>query len=154
MMKLWLSTVIVLLGLFVTGAARAATCTISSISGVAFGGYNIFSAVPLDSVGSVTYRCDDVGVADTILIQLSRGNASSYASRTLLQGGYELGYNLYLDAARTTIWGDGSGGSSQYGPVNPPNATPTTVNVYGRIPAGQNARAGAYTDTVVVTFVF
>lgn len=153
-MKLWISTIVVLLGVVFAGSARAASCTISSISGVSFGGYNIFSAVPLDSVGSITYRCDDVGVADTILIQLSRGNASSYAPRTLLQGSYELDYNLYLDAARTTIWGDGTDGSSQYGPVNPPNATQTTVNVYGRIPAGQNARAGAYSDTVIVTFVF
>lgn len=139
---------------FVPCVAHAFVCSVVSVSAVAFGSYNVFDSNALDSTGAFTYRCDDVTLSDSIVIQLSRGNSSSFVPRTLVQGSYELNYNLYLDAGRSIVWGDGSSGTSQYGPVVPADGSNVSLNVYGRIDAGQNARTGSYSDTVVVTVVF
>lgn len=138
-----------------TAEARATSgCTISSVVGVAFGAYNPFDASPLDSAGSVSFSCSGVGPSDTIVIQLGRGSSSSFSPRTLRSGGETLGYNLFLDASRLSVWGDGSGGTSQYGPVTPPESSTTTVNIFGRISAGQNIPVGFYSDTLVVTLLY
>jgi spore coat protein U-like protein len=68
-------------------------------------------------------------------------------------GAERLLYNLYLDAARTIVWGDGTGGS-QTGPMVTTRGAggTTTAYVFGRIPAGQDVAAGVYGDTIRVTF--
>ncbi|MEP7124646.1 MAG: spore coat U domain-containing protein [Byssovorax sp.] len=140
--------------LAVTGARATTSCSFTTVVGVAFGTYDVFSTSPLDSTGSVTVLCTGVGPSDTIVIDMSRGNASSFGPRQMLRGGTALDYNLFLDAARTTVWGDGTSGTSHYGPTMPPSGVGLTVPIYGRIPARQNAAAGAYSDTLVVTIVF
>jgi len=81
-------------------------------------------------------------------------------------GANMLQYNLYLNAARTTVFGDGSGGTqtatcvtgiTAFGCVGSNPSGPgrrATLPFYGRIPAGQDAAAGLYSDTVQVTIVF
>jgi spore coat protein U-like protein len=137
-----------------TGACATSSCSFQTVVGVAFGSYDTFGGSPLDSAGSITFTCQNVGVADTIVIDLSRGNASGFFPRKMLRLGTAFLYNLYLDAARTVVWGDGTSGTSHYGPVNPPSGSPVTVSVYGRVPAGQNVAAGSYSDTIVATVLF
>lgn len=134
------------------GVARGAqiSCTISAV-GVSFGTYNVFSASPLDSTGSVSYACTGIKNPDRITIDLSRGGASTFARR-MLKGAETLSYNLHLDAGHATVWGDGTTGTSRYGPVPP--LSNDTLTIFGRIPAGQDASAGAYSDTVIVTINF
>jgi hypothetical protein len=83
-----------------------------------------------------------------------RGNAPSFTPHYMLKASEQLTYNLYLDAARTTIWGDNTGGSSHYGPINPPNNTNVNLTIYGRITAGQDVSAGLHTDSIVGTVNF
>jgi spore coat protein U-like protein len=142
------------LSLVLARAAYAATCSIGAIVGVAFGSYDVFSGSALDSAGSVTYRCDDVAALDTIMVQLSRGSSITFQPRTLIRGAHQLQYNLYLDPSRSTVWGDGSSGTGQYGPTLPPNGANVLLNIYGRMPSRQNVHVGAYSDTVVVSIVF
>jgi spore coat protein U-like protein len=66
-------------------------------------------------------------------------------------GANQLNYNLYTDSAWTIVWGDGSGISSIQSVAG--NST-TTLNVYGQIPAGQDAAVGNYTDTIIATVTF
>jgi spore coat protein U-like protein len=133
--------------------AAIGSCSFNSVSGVNFGAYDVFNNSHTDSTGSITYSC--LNLLSTITIDLSQGNASSYATRQMRQGAsFTLDYNLFLDANRTTIWGDGTGGSSRYGPIMPPLLTQVTVTVYGRIPARQNVRVGPYTDTITATINF
>ncbi len=135
-----------------TRAARGAiSCTISAV-GVNFGTYNVFSASPLDSTGSVTYTCTGVRPPDRITIDLSRGGAPTFNPRQMFKSAVTLNYNLYLDAARTTLWGDATSGTSHYGPVAP--TSNATITIYGRIPAGQDAGSGTYSATVVATINF
>lgn len=143
---------VVLAHAVVPGAAEAA-CTISATA-VSYGTYDVFAASPDDSVGTVTYRC---GNADhNISITLSAGGSGSYGARQLrpASGSDRLNYNLYMDAARSSVWGDGTGGTTYYFIGNPPNNTNVNLSVYGRIPAGQDVSIGSYTDTVIVTINF
>jgi spore coat protein U-like protein len=127
-----------------------AECTISATA-VSFGTYNVFSAAPLDSTGTVTFRC---GNENNITIYLNRGGAATFDPRRMLKGSEALNYNLYRDAARTTIWGDGTAGTQIYTNANPPNNQHVTVTIFGRIPAGQDVSAGSYSNIITATINF
>ncbi len=127
-------------------------CVFDTTIGVSFGAYRSFDPTPNDSTGSITYTCTNQG--SLITIDLSKGSAPTYVPRQMQKGADTLNYNLYLDAARTSIWGDGSGGSLLYGPLVPPSGTAVTVTVYGRVFERQNIRIGSYTDTITITINF
>jgi spore coat protein U-like protein len=56
----------------------------------------------------------------------------------MVRAGVEaLTYNLYLDAGATQIWGDGTGGTQQYGPINPLNNQNINVTIFGRFRPGK-----------------
>jgi spore coat protein U-like protein len=124
-----------------------ASCSLSAAS-ISFGNYDVFSPNHLDSIGQLVFRCapNDNNVA----ISLSRGGSPSFSPRRLVNVGSFINYNLYLDAARSVVWGDGSGGTQTYFISNPkPNNADIAVPVYGRISAGQSAAAfGNYSDTI------
>lgn len=90
--------------------------------------------------------CDAV-VAFTV--SLSTGSSGTYSQRRMTSGTAFLGYNLYVSALRTIVWGDGI-----------TTGTVSTVDnnvdlpVYGRIPGLQNVPPGAYSDTIIVTVTF
>jgi spore coat protein U domain-containing protein, fimbrial subunit CupE1/2/3/6 len=127
-----------------------ASCTIST-TGVSFGTYDVFASAPLDSTGSVTYRCSDTG---PITVFLGKGGAATFNPRRMLKVSEALTYNLYLDASRTTIWGDGTGGSQAYSNSSPVKNQNITVTIYGRVPAGQDVTAGSYSNTITATINF
>ena len=137
--------------LWVPDLAQAA-CSLSSAA-IAFGNYDPTIATPLDTAGSVVYRC--AASDHNITITLSRGGGASFAGRRMVNGAVQLFYNLYLDAARTAIWGDGTGGTQAYTIANPqPNNQDISVPMFGRITAGQNVTVGNYSDTITVTLTF
>ncbi len=125
--------------------AWAATCDVSA-DGVSFGNYDIFSEQSLDGAGSISVTCD---VSATYSIALSPGGGS-YGARRMSFGPQTLDYNLYDNATRSVIWGDGSAGTA----VVSNTAMVATHTVYGRIPARQNVHVGNYTDSITVTLTF
>jgi spore coat protein U-like protein len=132
-------------------APPSAACTISTTS-VIFGSYNVFNGTPLDSTGTVTYQCNPQ--TQSITISLSKGQSSTYTPRRMNQGAEVLTYDLYTNAGRTSIWGDGTGGTSVYTDGNPPKNANVNVTIYGRVPAAQDVSAGSYSDTVSATINF
>lgn len=122
--------------------AAAVTCSVSP-QGVSFGSYDTLSSTALDGTGNINVSCD---ASASFSVSLSTGNSGTFDARHLTAGTDILTYNLYTDAARTIIWGDGVAASNV-------SATGTSVDlpVYGRIPARQNVPANAYTDTITVT---
>jgi spore coat protein U-like protein len=127
-----------------------ANCAFTSITGVSFGIYDVFSAIPNNNgVGSITVNCR--GGTSSFVMSLSSGLSNSYISRIMMNGANSLNYNLYTNAGRTLVWGDGSGGSLTLTGLG--NGK-TTLNVFGQIPPGQNAKVGIYTDNIVVTVNF
>jgi spore coat protein U-like protein len=85
---------------------------------------------------------------------MTPGSSNTFNSREMRRGVDVLQYNLYRDASRTVIWGNLSGGTSVYYDYGLANNRDTTVTVYGRIPAGQDVSAGAYSDTVTIEIWF
>ena len=130
--------------------ASAALCFIGT-TGVSFGSYSVFTTTPLDSTGSVSIFC--IGDA-SVTVALDRGGAPSFNPRRMLQGTEALNYNLYLDAARTKIWGDGTGGSQVYVNTDVPNLRTVPVTIFGRIPAQQDVSAGSYSNSITATINF
>jgi spore coat protein U-like protein len=130
-------------------AARAQTCTVLDVTGVAFGAYDPIGAnavAPRDSTGQIRYRCRRAAPQ----VSLSAGAAGSYGPRQMRLGSLGLSYNLYRDAARTQIWGDGTAGTFTV----PGQSGTRTLVIYGRIFPGQAAAAGSYADTIVATLNF
>ena len=143
------ATVIVALLSTAPAAAQGGnTCTISTTS-VAFGTYDVFGSGDVNSTGSVTINCGSA-VRD-LTVTLSTGASGTYASRTMVKSGEALAYNLYRDAACTSVWGDGTAGTQTYFNADPPNNTNVVLTIYGRIPALQDVSAGGYSDTIVAT---
>ena len=133
------------------GLARA-SCSLGGAA-VAFGSYDALSPLPFDTIGSMVFQCNQKD--HNVMITLSKGNSSSYATRRMVNGSQLLFYNLYRDAGWTIVWGDGSGGSQAYIINNPqPNNRDITLPIFGRIPPGQNVNVGTYTDTITVTLTY
>ena len=128
-----------------------AACTVSA-TGVSFGTYNVFAPAPTDSTGSITYDCAPSD--KNLQITLSAGNSGTFAPRGLRNGTDQLAYNLFRDAALTSVWGDGTGGSSVFFKTNPHPVKPVVLTVYGRIPPLQDVSTGSYVDTIIVTANF
>lgn len=149
------------LGVLASGSAHALDCTFFT-SGVAFGVYDGALTTPTDSTGNATLRCTHIGggaVKTSYTIALSRGASGSFVQRQLRAGNSVLNYNLFTDATRTRVWGDGSAGSAIVAGtllVNPGNfvINEAAHPIYGRIPAQQSADSGNYADQILVTLTF
>lgn len=134
------------LALLAPAMARAA-CTVTATP-VAFGAYPPFSASPTNSTGTLMLHC---APAADVVIALSTGGSGSYASRRMGNGGFHLNYQLYSNAARTTVWGDGTAGTVTVSERVTGNHSNT---IYGRIPALQGVPPGSYVDTITVTVTY
>jgi spore coat protein U-like protein len=144
-----LPKIVLLLGLGLPLEALAA-CQFTSLSDVNFGAYNVFARSPNnDGVGSLRIKCQGGGKSSTVM--LSSGQSQSFAPRTLRSGAHSLNYNLYTNASRTIVWGDGTAGTHTMSAGK--NAS-TALDVFGSIPEGQDPPVGNYSDNIVVTVNF
>lgn len=141
--------------------APLCSCSVSATP-VAFGAFNPLSSIARNGVGSVTMNCRaPLGLLVPYNLRLTAGSSNSYANRTMTSstvGSGPMFYNLYTDAAYTSVWGDGTGGTSIISSSFALALVSTfsiTYNVHGRINAGQNTLVpGIYTDTVTVTLTY
>lgn len=135
-----------LLILSLAPASGYAACTVSTTS-VLFGQYDVFATVANDATGDVTITCD---TTTSYTVSLSSGSGT-LSQRTLLSGSNVLEYNLFANSSRTTVWGDGSSGTST---VSATTSGVSTLTVYGLVPARQNVPPGSYSDVVIVTVTY
>lgn len=146
-------------GLFCTAAmqACAATCSVGAVS-LAFGNYDPFRLGHNDTVGNIAVTCS--GKAGEMLaysIALNAGGSGTFAARRMRSPSMSaLNYNIYTTAARSTVWGDGNGGSLIVTDAFALPAPHVTRNypVYGRALGSQNVPVGVYSDSIVVTLTF
>lgn len=138
------------------------SCDVDVDAPLSFGAINPIAAQATDAAASLRVSCvSAVGLSTSNEIRLSTGGAGSFSPRRMSDGfGRTLAYNLYRDAARTQIWGDGTGGSTVYTTptffISVLNGYSYSITVYGRVPAAglSGARAGTYSDTITVTVIF
>ena len=146
-----------------SSAMAAYGCSVAVV-GVNFGTYDPVAAAPDDSAGRVDVTCTNVpgtGVDDVAYsVALSPGVAGNFSPRQLAAGNARLDYNLFRDAGRTQAWGNGTSssflvsGSLRVGPGQGNGTRTNTHDIFGRVPAKQDAAAGTYADTIVVTLTF
>jgi spore coat protein U-like protein len=163
MTRLRLYLLAALLALFATDAralcTAVCTCTVSTTN-VVFATINPLSLSDTDSVGGVTVNCGGVaGLLIPVTVDISKGTGASFSARTMSSGANKLSYQLYTDAGRSTVFGDGTGGTGDVnsgillnvlgiGPV-------VNVPVYGRVFGGQTTTPpGAYADSIAVTVTY
>jgi len=128
----------------VPGHARAA-CTVT-VDGMNFGNVSPLGS-PVDVQSNLTFHC--TGFATPYV----RVCASMAGTRTMTGSGGTLEFNLYLDAARTQVWGSiWSAPETATISANIPLASGSgsaTVPVYGRLNGNQvGAGIGAYSRTL------
>jgi len=129
------------------------TCIIETRP-LSFGNYDPEANANVDAVAQVIYTCNNA--AKKIRIEMDTGSAGTFSPRRMSAGtGVDfLEYNIYLDATRQTIWGQGLYGTDVYYENNPPNGTPVIVPAYGRIPGRQDPPPGQYADVLTVRVLF
>lgn len=130
-------------------AQTVALCTIES-SGIEFGIYDPLDSTPLDATGGITYTCS---TQIAIVIVMTAGSSGAF-DRRMTSGSDTLSYNLYLDAARTKVWGDGALGTATHVDLSPPQDSSVDVRVHGRVPARQDVADGRYTDDLMAVMIF
>jgi spore coat protein U-like protein len=127
-------------------------CTIETRP-LSFGNYDPEANGNVDAVAQVIYTCNQH--AKKIRIEMTTGGANQFSPRHMSASAVDhLDYNIYLDATRQTIWGQGLYGTDVYYENNPPNGTPVIVPAYGRILPRQNPPPGDYIDVLTVRVLF
>lgn len=162
-----LSTVVIACaGLFTAGQAGA-VCTVSS-SGVSFGAYQPLTfpgkltSTDALSTGTVSINCSAVVTVGSYTLALGpsvAGTGDRISTRFLANsnGGADMAFNLYTDANRSVVWGNGTTGSVFSGilPIIGAISQIQNVTVYGKIPANQNTlRAGSFSGSMTMTLTY
>ncbi|MET0519259.1 MAG: spore coat U domain-containing protein [Burkholderiaceae bacterium] len=135
---------------FQVTATISSSCTVSG-SALNFGSAidPLATATPLDATSTLTVTCTNTTPYTVALnAGTNAGGPSNFTTRTMKSGANTLGYQIYLDSGRSTVWGDGTASSTKAGTGT---GGAQALTVYGRIPSLANVVPGAYTDTVTVT---
>lgn len=147
----WISALPIALLLF-TAQAWGQQCSITSVA-VNFRGYSPLFPSRADSVGKIKVNCT-AGLAYSVLFGPGQNTGGRFIPRKMrIPGGKGvMVYNLYINSARTRVWGDGTGLTFVQNAVG--TGQEQTFLVYSRIPQRQQLDAGRYTDSIEVRVVF
>jgi spore coat protein U-like protein len=121
-----------------------------------------FKGERIDVRGGVRLTCEGSGNNNPLAVALSQGVSNSFITRRMvnvleLGSNARLEYNLYIDAVRTTIWGDGAGETRrQLAQLDFQGGRPTQVefDIFARLERQPLPVPGLYVDQIVVTVTF
>lgn len=149
-----------LLALCILPFTQAAVACRLATEPLALGAYDVFSPYDLDSVTTFIVTCPEASSGKPQNLSISIGVSATSGSimdrKMRKTGGTDtLSYNLFLDATRTSIWGNNQGlDTLTEMPISPGvGRIENRVSIFGRIPAGQDVSAGQYSDNVTVTIM-
>jgi spore coat protein U-like protein len=144
-------------------AARALSgpnisCSVATTP-LAFGEYLPYRAVPTESTSEITVTCTTSGSVEEPWSGVIFLVGSRLAiDRQMQQGPDALRYQLYLDPARTIVWGDNDAMANSLpisGTVSPSVPFRQTIVIYGLIPAMQTSSPVAqYDDQISATLSY
>jgi spore coat protein U-like protein len=147
--------------LLVARPAFALTCS-AAIDDVDFGpSVNMLSGMEVDTTADLTVSCSNFDVIPLVplpaparaCIHLGNGSggADGQGRKMIGPSGVVLHYQLYTDAARTTVWGDGTFGSAPNFDLSQGNPT-QTLTIYARIFAAQSTvPVGSYASNFLTS---
>jgi len=137
--------------LFAPIAAQAAVSCSVSATNLNFG---LYDTINTDTATTgIVVNCGGLGGSTAnYSIALSSG-PGSFVTRLMNSGAQTIQYNLFTSAAFTSVWGDGTSGTSVVtgSLTGPPGNQSATHTVHGRILGGQNAAPGNYSTTSPIT---
>lgn len=123
-------------------------CTVST-NAISFGNVNTISGSNVDGTGGLNVVCTN-GTGWTARAGVGSGTGASFTGRRMTDGSNILSYNLFTDAGRTSVWGDGTGSTAAF--TGTGTGSTQAFTIYGRVASGQtSAPAGSYADSVSVT---
>jgi spore coat protein U domain-containing protein, fimbrial subunit CupE1/2/3/6 len=134
---------------FSTPAAAVLSCTFT-ITNESFGTVDLTANTTFDTTATFSANCTGGTANSTARVCPNIGSGTGGATtngtiRLMLSGANQVSYNLYQDAARTTIWGSYLWAWPAVTPptvdiaLNASGAGSTTRTIYARIFAGQQA---------------
>jgi len=111
-----------------------------------------FRKVDLDKGGNVSgeviVTCDQ---PTRFKLAFSAGIGDFRLRKMLAGDGSELHYNLFVDAGRRSVWGDGISGGTQTIRGDNDDRRPSIIPIYAVVPPRQSVLTGAYRDSLLVT---
>ena len=146
--------VITVLLLAIPHLASAIQCKLR-VNPINFGVYEPMTTIHLDVIGQIRVRCQ--AQPGTFSVSIGPGISGDQLARSLSAGGGNvLFYNLFRDAARTQIWGDGTPPTFVVAGSRTTVGRPSVFNfpIYGRVFANQAPDPGLYSDNLVITVLF
>ena len=127
-------------------------CSVTATN-MSFGGSVgvLSSAVPATS--TITATCT---YGDSYTLALNKGTTSgaSFTTSRLMagSGSATVQYQLYTNSSYSTVWGDGTSGTSTSGGTG--NGTAQNYTVYGQVPPQPTPAPNTYSDTITVTITY
>ncbi len=143
--------------MWLASGAQAATCS-ASTSLMAFGLYDTVSTTANDTTAQVTVVCTP-GSGDPLttpyVLTVAGTGTGNDSVRAVLYSASRLYYQVYKDAGRSQVWGNGgSSGAGVAGSVTSVAALAAaqlTHTAYARMPAHQVVPPGLYGGSLLVT---
>lgn len=135
---------------FVVSANVPGQCYAYSASDLDFGSVAGFIAANVDQTSAIGLTCTR---RTAWQLGLDNGSNALLGQRRMRQGATAqyVNYDLYLDPARSQRWGNVLNTDTLQGTGT---GAAQTATVYGRVPSGQSAAAGSYSDTITVTITY
>jgi spore coat protein U-like protein len=141
-------------GNFTVSTTVNQTCATSSPT-LDFGAYNPITTnatANLDSSTTITVNCQfdaNVTLAFDLGTSALAGHCGPSPQRCMANGNNYLSYNIYTSSS------DRSSGTPWTSPVTETvSGGSSTISIYGRVPGGQDASVGTYSDSVVATVYY
>lgn len=132
-------------------AASADGCNFN-IPPLNFGVYSFIQKSPNDSSNNLKIECQNSTV---VSVQIGAGQSGVMLNRYMVDAkGNQLKYNLYVDAGRQGVLGDGNDGSSYFNGLNVGVGQHPNMTIYGRLFPNQSIPAGNYSDNLVLNISF
>lgn len=119
-------------------------CQITGTQGLSFGAGRATTTQTVDAIGGITVQC----YWGSFTVALGDGQHASAGQRRVSNGTDTLAYDIYTTASRTIPWQ----GATTVTATS--NGAPTSLSLYGRMPAQPTPSPGHYTDTVIASVTF
>jgi spore coat protein U-like protein len=133
---------------FLVSLQITADCAISA-NALNFGSSGVLAAA-INQTTTLSVTCSNTTPYN---VGLDAGNASgsTVAARLLANGAATVGFQMYSDSGRSTVWGNTIGTNTVSGTGT---GSAQTLTVYGQVPAQATPAANTYTSTVTASITF
>lgn len=133
------------------GATVTNNCVVSTTP-ITLGNIDATSTAARDATGGISVTCTN-GASWSAAADAGATAGATPGARQMVNGTNVLDYALYSDSTRTTLWGDGTAGTSAITDIGSGSAQAKVI--YATVLPGQvAARAGVYSDQISVTVTY